>query len=85
METMPMLITIFIGIVLGVFGSSLIRDRFHRKSQDRITQESQIYSFLENMISVGELVVYKAFTKEIVTTTEHWLGNVGKKYAGMLY
>jgi hypothetical protein len=32
------------------------------------------------MKSVGELVVFKAFTKEIVTAAKHWFGDVGKRY-----
>jgi hypothetical protein len=65
---------IALGIILGVAGSIAITRRFKRK------QEYQIHSFVENMKSVGELVVFKAYTKEIVTTADHWLGKAGKKY-----
>lgn len=74
------LIAIVIGIVLGVAGSIIVRKAFRRKAPGEGTKEHQIYAFVENMKSVGELVVFKAFTKEIVTTAENWLGKVGKKY-----
>ena len=62
-----------LGIILGIAGSIAVRRSLRRK------QEYHIYSFLENMKSVGELVVFKAFTKEIVTTADHWLGKAGKR------
>ena len=74
------LIAIVIGIVLGVGGSILVRKRFGKKVPGEGDKQHQIYAFVENMKSVGELVVFKAFTKEIVTTAENWLGKVGKKY-----
>ena len=73
-------ITIVIGIVLGVAGSIIVKKAFSKKVSGEGTKQHQIYAFVENMQSVGELVVFKAFTKEIVTTADHWLGKVGKKY-----
>ncbi|UCE18115.1 MAG: DUF4230 domain-containing protein [Gemmatimonadota bacterium] len=40
----------------------------------------QIHTSIEDLRSVGELVVFKIITKEIVTTAEHWFGERGKKY-----
>ena len=74
------LVAIVIGIVLGVAGSIIVRKAFGKKAPGQDTKQHQIYAFVENMKSVGELVVFKAFTKEIVTTAENWLGKVGKKY-----
>ena len=65
METM--LIILGFGIILGVVEGIAIRKMFHKRSSKTSVQEHQIYSFVENMKSVGELVVFKAFTKEIVT------------------
>jgi hypothetical protein len=73
-------IAIVIGIVLGVAGSIIVKRAFGKKGPGEGTKQHQIYAFVENMKSVGELVVFKAFTKEIVTTAENWLGKVGKKY-----
>lgn len=39
-----------------------------------------VYATIENIRSAGELVVYKVKAKEIVTTAEHWFGELGKKY-----
>lgn len=68
------IVLVVLGILVGVLGSMFVLKGFRKK------QEYHIHSFLENMKSVGELVVFKAFTKEIVTTADHWLGNAGKKY-----
>lgn len=69
-----MLIIAALGIIAGVAGAVFVMKGFGKK------QQYHIHSFMENMRSVGELVVFKAFTKEIVTTADHWLGNMGKKY-----
>ena len=74
------LILLGFGIILGVAGTIGIRRMFHKKMSKSSVQEHQIYSFVENMKSVGELVVFKAFTKEIVTAAKHWFGDVGKRY-----
>lgn len=37
-------------------------------------------STIEKFRSVGELVAFKIITKEIITTSDHWFGEVGKKY-----
>ncbi|UCF57221.1 MAG: DUF4230 domain-containing protein, partial [Deltaproteobacteria bacterium] len=61
------LIALVFGILLGVGGVIGIRKLFQKKSSKAPVQEHRIHSFVENMKSVGELVVFKAFTKEIVT------------------
>ena len=40
----------------------------------------EIYSTIDKFRSVGELVVFKIITKEIITASDHWLGEVGDKY-----
>jgi len=74
------LIVLFFGILLGVVGAIGVGKLFQRKSSKTTAQDHKIYSFVENMRSVGELVVFKAFTKEIVTAAKHWFGDVGKRY-----
>jgi len=69
-----LLVMLAVGLAAGIVGSVFVMKGFRKK------KEYHIHSFLENMRSVGELVVFKAFTKEIVTTADHWLGNLGKKY-----
>ena len=39
-----------------------------------------IHSTVEKFRSVGELVVFKIVTKEIITASDHWFGETGKKY-----
>jgi uncharacterized protein DUF4230 len=74
------LIAIVVGIVLGVAGSLIVKKFFAGRASGEVAKQHQVYAFVENMKSVGELVVFKAFTKEIVTTADNWLGKVGKKY-----
>lgn len=40
----------------------------------------QVHTSIEELRSVGELVVFKVITKEIVTAADHWFGEWGKKY-----
>ena len=51
------LIAIVIGIVLGVAGSMIVKKVFGKKVSAEGTKQHQIYAFVENMKSVGELVV----------------------------
>ena len=48
------------------------------------SREVHIHSSVTEMRAVGELVVFKLITKEIVTAAEHWLGDVGKNYLSWL-
>ena len=73
-----MLIVLVLGITVGIAGSIFIKRIFFGTSTKTQVSELQIYSFIENMKSVGELVVFKVFTKEIVTAAHHWPGEVEK-------
>ncbi len=42
--------------------------------------ERTIYSTMQQLRSIGQLSVFKAVTKEIVTETDHSWGSFGKKY-----
>ena len=42
--------------------------------------EVQVHATIEQLRSVGELVVFKMITKEIVTAADHWFGAIGRKY-----
>jgi len=42
--------------------------------------EVHVYPSIEQLRSVGELVVFKIITKEIVTAADHWFGEIGRKY-----
>jgi len=74
------LIVLVLGIVVGAGGAIAIRRIFIKRRPKAKLPEHKIYAFMENMKSVGELVVFKAFTKEIVTAARNWFGDVGKRY-----
>ncbi len=67
---------IIIGLVLGLLTWLFMRRSLKGTSGPAI----QSLSSIEHMRSVGELSVFKVFTKEIVTSTQHAFGEVGKKY-----
>jgi len=50
---------------------------FRRRGSGR---QVKIYSSIEQLRSVGELVAFKMVTKEIVTASQHWFGESGKRY-----
>ncbi len=41
-------------------------------------------SFITSMRAVGELSVFRIMTKEVITASDHWLGEFGKKYLNWL-
>ncbi|MCB1183659.1 DUF4230 domain-containing protein [bacterium] len=41
-------------------------------------------SFVTSMRTVGELSVFRIMTKEVITASEHWFGEFGRKYLGWL-
>ena len=71
---------IVIGIMLGIVGSVVLFVVFRFRRKHKMPAKPSIYTTIEDMRSVGELVVFKIVTKEIVTTAEHWFGEFGKKY-----
>ncbi|MBN2071475.1 MAG: DUF4230 domain-containing protein [Candidatus Krumholzibacteriota bacterium] len=72
-------------LVSGVFGFSLavaiwIAFRILKKRLGHSGPSVKVFASIDHLRSVGELVVFKIITKEIVTTAEHWFGEAGKKY-----
>lgn len=67
-----------VGLVFGSLGLILLRRI--RRAKPSARQQPTIYSSIEQMRTVGDLSVFKVFTKEIVTQVSHDLGNFGKKY-----
>jgi len=70
---------VFIGFALAI--AAVV---FWRKKKSTKTTPSRIYVSIEDIRAIGELVVFKILTKEIVTTAEHWFGEWGKKYLNWL-
>jgi hypothetical protein len=62
---------------LAAFGGKKI---FRRTGSPVRTETAQIQIFVERLRALGELIVFKAYTKEIVTAAEHWFGAWGKRY-----
>ena len=48
-------------------------------------KQVEIHSSIEKLKAIGELSVFKAVTKEIVTQFDHDWGDFGKKWLGWLY
>ncbi len=46
----------------------------------RLTRES----FVTSMRAVGELSVFRIMTKEVITASDHWFGEFGRKYLNWL-
>lgn len=72
------IVALLAGLLSLVSAFAILRRR--SKSQVAITSHS---SLLE-MRSVGELVVFRVVTKEIVTASKHWFGSVGENYLSWL-
>ncbi len=52
----------------------------NKKAPARIAHES----FVTSMRAVGELSVFRIMTKEVITASEHWFGEFGRKYLNWL-
>ena len=53
---------------------------FKKLKRPKNIKDFEIYSTAEKFRAVGELVVFKIVTKEIITASDHWFGETGKKY-----
>lgn len=72
METLALLVVLAVGLGLGYF--------FARRTAFARANDTHLHSSLEGMRAVGELSVFKAITKEIVTETDYSFGDFGRKY-----
>ena len=77
---MEIVVGILIGVAL-VLGAALWVVMSKTK---RVVAPVQTHSSLLEMRSVGELVVFRVVTKEIVAASEHMFGEVGKNYLSWL-
>ncbi len=70
-----------IGAVAGFAAAVVAVVFFKRRSKGELRGEDvHVHTSIEELRSVGELVVFKMITKEIVTAVEHWFGEFGKQY-----
>ena len=65
------------GFVAAVILAIALKRRGGRGPRGR---DVHIHASIEELRSVGELVVFKMITKEIVTAADHWFGEFGKRY-----
>jgi len=71
------------GFIIGVIAaaSAAAAWRFFGRSRAKGTGRHNIFvSSIEQIRAIGELSVFKAYTKEIVTEVDHAWGEFGKKY-----
>ena len=72
------------GILLGliVAATATLTWRLARRGRHKkaATPAVSVESFVTSMRSVGELSVYRVMTKEVITASDHWFGEFGKKY-----
>ncbi len=66
-------------LVMALLGGALVWVWSRRKGAGG-GSERTIFSTIQQMKSIGQLSVFKAVTKEIVTETDHSWGAFGKKY-----
>ena len=69
----------FIGILIGGAVGFLI-GYFWNKFQKKEKSDSIKLNVSSYLVSIGELRVYRAYMKEIVTSVDHVWGDIGKKY-----
>jgi hypothetical protein len=80
---MDSLIIALLGLALGVVLTGGVWYFFRSRKGGKVSTVA-VYSSIEELRSVGELVVFKIVTKEIVTAAEHWFGEMGRKYFSWL-
>jgi len=56
------------------------RSRARSREPEVVTRQS----FITSMRAVGELSVFRIMTKEVITASDHWFGEFGKKYLNWL-
>lgn len=80
---MDSLIIALLGLGLGIVLTSAVWIFVRTRKAGKVSTVA-VYSSIEELRSVGELVVFKIVTKEIVTAAEHWFGEMGRKYFSWL-
>jgi len=82
MESLTLLLMGFIAAILAVLSVAVfVLFRRTRKS----ASQTSIHSTIEGMRAVGDLSVFKVYTKEIVTELDHSWGDFGRKYLDWIY
>jgi len=71
---------------LGLALATTIAWRLARRGRAKAPSvpDVNVESFVTSMRAVGELSVYRVMTKEVITASDHWFGQFGKKYLNWL-
>jgi hypothetical protein len=69
-------------LVVALAAAVVVLVLMNRRKTGSPAKTTSVLSSLESVRSIGHLSVFKAFTKEIVTETDHSWGAFGKKYLG---
>lgn len=73
--------TFLIGALAGLICAAILAIALRRRGKKGPRgRDVHIHASIEELRSVGELVVFKMITKEIVTAADHWFGEFGKRY-----
>jgi hypothetical protein len=75
---MDALVGFIIGLVFAA--AAAVGLWLYRKKAPQAASRLEIHSSIEEIRTVGELAVLKVLNKEIVTATDHLLGELGAKY-----
>ena len=73
---------LLIGMILALLLAVLVLGLMLRASKGRAKPNVSIQSSIEHVRAIGHLSVFKVFTKEIVTATDHSWGEFGQRYLG---
>jgi|ETNmetMinimDraft_27_1059897.scaffolds.fasta_scaffold31165_2 hypothetical protein len=73
-----------IGIVFGVligFGLSFLLNKYRKNNEQEKAKSAKVKINIGSYLTrIGELRVYRAYMKEVVTSVDHVWGDIGKKY-----
>jgi len=76
----------FVGLLVALI--VLLTWRFARRGRrgrtGQVASDVTFESFITSMRAVGELSVFRVMTKEVLTASDHWFGEFGKKYLNWL-
>ena len=74
-----------LAVVVGFLGAAVIFVVGYLSARGiKASGDMRVVASIQRFRSVGELVVFKIITKEVVTTADHWFGEFGKKYLSWL-
>jgi hypothetical protein len=74
--------TLLLAMILPLAVAVVVLALMLRASKEKSASHVSIQSSIEHVRAIGHLSVFKVFTKEIVTATDHSWGEFGKRYLG---